>query len=103
MRRSWRRTRSVPRNATPIHLQSIPPGDRAISHSSVKVGVVTDLTGPLSVLGIANANVAKMVVDDINSKDGLLGRTLDLPFDHAKIAEGPGGPAQMVPGQQPAR
>ena len=28
----------------------------------IKVGVITDLTGPLSFMGIANANVADMVV-----------------------------------------
>jgi branched-chain amino acid transport system substrate-binding protein len=41
---------------------------------SIKVRVITDITGPLSFLGIANANVAKMVIDDINAKGGLLGR-----------------------------
>src|ERR671930_851185 len=29
-------------------------------------------------MGIANANVAKMVIDDINAKGGLLGRLIDL-------------------------
>jgi len=29
-------------------------------------------------MGGANANVAKMVIDDINAKGGLLGRTIDL-------------------------
>ncbi len=37
---------------------------------SIKVGVIMDLTGPLSFLGVANANVAKMVIDDINAKGG---------------------------------
>ena len=45
---------------------------------SIKVGVITDQTGPLSFLGIANANVAKMVINDINAKGGLLGRQIDL-------------------------
>ena len=44
----------------------------------IKVGVITDMTGPLSFLGIANANVAKMVINDINAKGGLLGRRVDL-------------------------
>ena len=48
------------------------------SWSSIKVGVITDQTGPLSFMGIANANVAKMVIDDINAKGGLLGREIDL-------------------------
>jgi ABC-type branched-subunit amino acid transport system substrate-binding protein len=45
---------------------------------SIKVGVIADKTGPLSFAGIANANVAKMVIDDINAKGGLLGRQIDL-------------------------
>ena len=45
---------------------------------SIKVGVIADQTGPLSFVGIANANVAKMVIDDINAKGGLLGRQIDL-------------------------
>jgi ABC-type branched-subunit amino acid transport system substrate-binding protein len=44
----------------------------------IKVGVIADQTGPLSFAGIANANVAKMVVADINAKGGLLGRRVDL-------------------------
>jgi branched-chain amino acid transport system substrate-binding protein len=43
-----------------------------------RVGVITDQTGPLSFMGIANANVAKMVIDDINDRGGLLGRPLEL-------------------------
>src|SRR3954469_19595477 len=43
-----------------------------------RVGVVTDQTGALSFMGIANANVAKMVVDDINARGGLLGRPVEL-------------------------
>jgi ABC-type branched-subunit amino acid transport system substrate-binding protein len=45
---------------------------------SIKVGVIADQTGPLSFAGIANANVAKMVINDINAKGGLLGRQLEL-------------------------
>lgn len=46
--------------------------------SSIKVGVIADQTGPLSFVGIANANVAKMVVNDINAKGGLLGKQIEL-------------------------
>jgi ABC-type branched-subunit amino acid transport system substrate-binding protein len=45
---------------------------------AIQVGVITDQTGPLSFMGIANANVATMVVDDINANGGLLGRPLEL-------------------------
>jgi len=44
----------------------------------IKVGVIADQTGPLSFVGIANANVARMVIGDINAKGGLLGRHLEL-------------------------
>jgi len=44
----------------------------------IKVGVIADQTGPLSIIGLANANVARMVVGDLNAKGGLLGRPLTL-------------------------
>ena len=44
----------------------------------LKVGIATDLTGPIGFAGNANANLAKMVVADINAKGGLLGRSLEL-------------------------
>ena len=45
---------------------------------AIKVGVIADQTGPLSFVGIANANVAKMVINDINANGGLLGRQIAL-------------------------
>src|SRR5438270_2734675 len=45
---------------------------------AARVGVITDQTGALSFMGIANVNVARMVIDDINSKGGLLGRPVEL-------------------------
>jgi urea transport system substrate-binding protein len=44
----------------------------------IKVGVIADQTGPLSFVGLANANVARMVIGDINARGGLLGRQLEL-------------------------
>jgi branched-chain amino acid transport system substrate-binding protein len=49
-----------------------------VNEGSIKVGLIMDLTGPLSFLGVANANIAKMVIDDINAKGGLLGRHVEL-------------------------
>ena len=49
-----------------------------MKESSIKVGVIAEQTGPLSFMGIANANVAKMVINDINAAGGLLGRQIDL-------------------------
>ncbi len=43
-----------------------------------RVGLITDQTGALSFMGIANVNLAKMVIDDINAKGGLLGRPIEL-------------------------
>ncbi len=46
--------------------------------SPIKVGVIADQTGPLSFMGVADANVAKMVIDEINAGGGLLGRQIEL-------------------------
>jgi urea transport system substrate-binding protein len=46
--------------------------------SRIKVGVIAEQTGPLEFAGIADANVARMVIDDINAKGGLLGRKIEL-------------------------
>src|SRR6185436_9800093 len=40
----------------------------------IKVGIATDLTGPISWGGIPNANVAKMVIEEINASGGIIGR-----------------------------
>src|SRR5436190_6963047 len=55
---------------------SPPSGD-----DPIKVGVIADQTGPLSIIGLANANVARMVVGDLNAKGGLLGRPLTLHLE----------------------
>ncbi|HSF15121.1 MAG TPA: substrate-binding protein [Vicinamibacteria bacterium] len=57
------------------------------SNKSIKVGVITDQTGPLSFAGIANANVAKMVIDDINARGGLLGRQVDLYLEDSATTD----------------
>src|ERR1700745_366050 len=44
----------------------------------IKAGGSADQTGPLSFVGEANANVARMVIGDINAKGGLLGRHVEL-------------------------
>jgi hypothetical protein len=43
-----------------------------------RIGLITDQSGALSFMGIANVNVATMVVDDINAGGGLLGRPVEL-------------------------
>ncbi|SFQ04501.1 branched-chain amino acid transport system substrate-binding protein [Bradyrhizobium sp. Ghvi] len=44
----------------------------------IKVGIATDLTGPIAYAGNADANVAKMIIKEINNAGGLLGRPLEL-------------------------
>ncbi|MGO4810610.1 substrate-binding protein [Cupriavidus sp. 2MCAB6] len=58
-----------------------------MKESSIKVGVITDQTGPLSFAGIANANVARMVIDDINATGGLLGRQIDLYLEDSATTD----------------
>src|SRR4029453_1209755 len=58
-----------------------------MNDSSIKVAVVTDQTGPLSVMGTANANVAKMVINDINAMGGLLGRRIDLYLEDSATTD----------------
>ena len=45
---------------------------------AIKVGVIADQTGDLSVMGVAQANIATLVVDEINASGGLLGRRVEL-------------------------
>src|SRR5579862_8452850 len=56
-------------------------GGNMAAPAPIKVGVIADQTGPLSIVGQANANVARMVVGDINAKGGLLGRALELHLE----------------------
>src|SRR3982751_5797837 len=58
-----------------------------VSAAPIKVGVITDQTGPLSFMGMANANVAKMVIDDINDHGGLLGRRVDLHLEDSETTD----------------
>ena len=51
---------------------------RAHAGDPIKVGAIADLTGPLSFVGLANANVARMVIGDINARGGLLGQNVEL-------------------------
>jgi urea transport system substrate-binding protein len=56
----------------------------------VTVGLITDLTGPLSFMGIANANTARLVVDDINAAGGLLGRRVELVVEDSETTDAVG-------------
>ena len=54
---------------------------------TIRVGVITDQTGALSFMGTADANVAKMVINDINAKGGLLGRHIDLYLEDSATTD----------------
>jgi ABC-type branched-subunit amino acid transport system substrate-binding protein len=62
-------------------------GESTASAGPIKVGVITDQTGPLSFMGIANANVATMVIDDINANGGLLGRQVELYLEDSETTD----------------
>ncbi|WP_246740317.1 ABC transporter substrate-binding protein [Bradyrhizobium sp. LCT2] len=49
-----------------------------MTQASIKVGMIAEETGALSFMGRANANVARMVIDEINANGGLLGRKIEL-------------------------
>jgi ABC-type branched-subunit amino acid transport system substrate-binding protein len=51
---------------------------RTAINRPARVGVITDQTGALSFMGVANTNVARMVIDEINTAGGLLGRPVEL-------------------------
>jgi ABC-type branched-subunit amino acid transport system substrate-binding protein len=53
-----------------------------------RVGIITDQTGPLSFMGVANTNVATMVVDDINANGGLLGHPIELFIEDSETEDG---------------
>jgi ABC-type branched-subunit amino acid transport system substrate-binding protein len=53
----------------------------------IRVGVIAEQTGPLSFMGIADANVAKMVINDINAKGGLLGRQIELYLEDGATSD----------------
>ena len=53
----------------------------------IRMGVIADQTGPLSFMGVADANVAKMVVDDINAAGGLLGQQIELYLEDSETTD----------------
>ena len=64
--------------ATGVGSWVIRPNWANAAQGPIKVGIATDLTGAIGYAGNANANVAKMVVKDVNAAGGVLGRPLEL-------------------------
>jgi ABC-type branched-subunit amino acid transport system substrate-binding protein len=52
--------------------------DDASTSGTIKIGVVTDLTGADSPFGLAHLNTMNLAVDAINAGGGVLGRKLEL-------------------------
>src|SRR3954452_9789972 len=65
----------------------------ATSPTPINVGLIADQTGPLSPVGLANANVARMVIGDLNAKGGLLGRQLELHVEDGATDDAVAGAA----------
>lgn len=65
---------------------------------TIKVGVIADQTGALSAMGSAQANTAKLVVDEINASGGVLGRQLELLVEDSASddAQAAAGAAKLV-------
>lgn len=61
--------------------------ENASAADAIKVGIATDLTGPISWGGIPNSQVAKMVIDEINAAGGLLGRPLQMILEDTATNE----------------
>jgi branched-chain amino acid transport system substrate-binding protein len=53
----------------------------------IRAGVITDMTGPLSFLGLVNANMARMVIDTVNAAGGLLGRRIELYLEDSATTD----------------
>jgi ABC-type branched-subunit amino acid transport system substrate-binding protein len=58
-----------------------------MADAPIKVGLIAELTGPLSFMGIADANVTRMVIDDINANGGLLGRPIELIVEDGETTD----------------
>ena len=57
-----------------------------MTQASIKVGMIAEETGAPSFMGRANANVARMVVDEINANGGLLERKMSSMLRTAQRA-----------------
>ena len=60
---------------------------------AIKIGVIADQTGALSIMGGAQANVATLVVDEINASGGLLGRRVELLIEDSATDDAQAGAA----------
>ena len=57
----------------------------------IRVGVIAEQTGPLSFMGVADANVARMFVEEINAAGGLLGEQIALYLEDGETTDAVAG------------
>lgn len=56
----------------------------AVAAQTIKIGVIQPLTGAFAAAGTDVTNGAKIAVDEINSKGGVLGKKLELIIEDSK-------------------
>src|SRR5260370_5288308 len=61
------------------------------AQGTVKIGVVTELSGPLAAVGASSLDGMRLAVEEINAKGGLLGKKVELV-----IYDSQGNPSQGV-------
>jgi branched-chain amino acid transport system substrate-binding protein len=49
--------------------------------AQIKIGAVSCISGPLSTFGVSSIRGARMAIEDINAKGGVLGQTVELVVD----------------------
>jgi branched-chain amino acid transport system substrate-binding protein len=69
-----------------------------IAQSTVKIGVITSLTGSQAAFGEAHKNGYAIALDEINTKGGVLGKRVDLDFydDQSKPDQAVQGVSKLV-------
>lgn len=73
-------------------------GNRAQDAHSVRIGVITSLTGPQAAFGQAHKNGYAVAVAELNARGGILGKPLELVFydDQSKPDQAVQGVAKLV-------
>src|SRR5215470_13900162 len=70
----------------------------AVSQNTVKIGVITSLTGSQAAFGEAHKNGYAIALDEINAKGGVLGKKVELDFydDQSKPDQAVQGVSKLV-------
>jgi branched-chain amino acid transport system substrate-binding protein len=69
-----------------------------VGQNTVKIGVITSLTGSLAAFGEAHKNGYSIALDEINTKGGVLGKKVELDFydDQSKPDQAVQGVSKLV-------